>query len=200
MELYIHHAASPTVRKVLMTMAQLDLKPTLRPVDWTHGGAQKPEYLKLNPGGKFPTLVDKGFVLWESNAILVYLAEKTVRLMPTDIHGRADVLRWLFWEAAHFGPAALNLTNATMSRKHFAPEEALAQLTKAFRHEAGLLDDHLHKRQFILDKTLTIADFALASNLIYARQAGLPMTDLHSLSGWLARMSALPAWQDTEPK
>src|ERR1700745_1116686 len=76
----------------------------VQPIELGRGDQLTPEYLALNPNKKMPTLEDDGFVLWESNAILFYMAAKRpeCRLWPSDLKGQADVLRWLAWESAHW--------------------------------------------------------------------------------------------------
>src|SRR4051812_21302892 len=82
----------------------LSLGCELKPIDLARGEQRAPEYVSLNPNKKMPTLEDDGIVLWESNAILFYMASKRPEsgLWPSDPQGQADVLRWLFWESAHW--------------------------------------------------------------------------------------------------
>src|SRR5438477_7164613 len=103
------HVAPPSPRafKVLAVARYLGLDFELCPVDLLHGEQQKPEFVALNPNRKMPVLEEDGFVLWESNAILQYLAAKKPAsgLWPTDPRKQADVSRWQFWQTAHWGPA-----------------------------------------------------------------------------------------------
>src|ERR1051326_7174960 len=101
---------SPRARKPLAVAHHLGLPFELVLVDLLKGDQKKPEYLKLNPNGKMPTLVDGDFVLWESDAICQYLAEKKGDgLWAKDSQGRHDIARWLFWDMAHWDPACATL-------------------------------------------------------------------------------------------
>src|ERR1019366_9775634 len=97
----------PRATKVLALAGHLGLECEIHLVDLFKGDQYKPEFAALNPNKKMPVLDDDGFVLWESNAILQYLALKKPEsgLWPADSKGQADVLRWLLWEAAHWSPA-----------------------------------------------------------------------------------------------
>ena len=107
MRLY-YHPLSSNSRRVLLTAHHLGLDLELVVVNLTGGEHKTPEYLRLNPNGRVPTLVDGGFELWESHAIMQYLADKSPEqdIYPKDVSARADVNRWLFWSAYHFAPAA----------------------------------------------------------------------------------------------
>jgi glutathione S-transferase len=95
---------SPNCRKVRAVVYELGLKPEFVSVNIFKGEARTPEMLALNPNAKLPVLVDGDFVLWESNAIVSYLANGTP-LLPTSSRERADVDRWGDWQLAHLGPA-----------------------------------------------------------------------------------------------
>ena len=103
---------SAHARRVSMAIHELGLDSEIKVLDFGKGEHKDGAYLAHNPNGKVPMLEDNGFWLWESNAILCYLADKKPEknLYPTDAHGRADVNRWLFWESAHMGNACAGLT------------------------------------------------------------------------------------------
>src|SRR5229473_3499703 len=96
---------SPYVRKVRLVAAELDIVLQKIPLDFQKGDPQKPEYLALNPNGKVPTIDDDGFVLWESIAILKYIASKKPGLLPSDARGSAQADQWMIWWANHAEPA-----------------------------------------------------------------------------------------------
>ena len=106
MRLY-HHPRSSNSRRVTATAFHLGVELELIVVDLAKGKHRSPAYLQLNPNGKVPLLDDAGFLLWESHAIIQYLADKTPgqMLYPLDPRARADINRWLFWSAYHFTPA-----------------------------------------------------------------------------------------------
>ena len=110
---------SPRATKVLALANHLDLNYEICLVDLLKGDQFKPEFVALNPNKKMPVLEDDGFVLWESNAILQYLAMKKPQagLWPADGRGQADVLRWMFWEASHWFPACAILVFERVLKK-----------------------------------------------------------------------------------
>jgi glutathione S-transferase len=140
MELFLHHKASPFVRKPLLAIAELAIPVDERVVDFTSTAAMD-EYATINPNRRFPALRDGALVLWESNAILRHLA---ARHDPTwlgrthDDVARAD--QWLFWELAHLGPSMLPLQNLRLG---FLPEPE--------RSEAALLAD-VQRNLLVLDR------------------------------------------------
>src|ERR1700756_5285672 len=104
MKLYLF-PPSARVLGIVALKNHLALDCEMQPIDLRRGDQLTPQYLALNPNKKMPTLEDDGFVLWESNAILFYMAAKRPEtgLWPSDLRGQADVLRWLAWERAHWG-------------------------------------------------------------------------------------------------
>jgi glutathione S-transferase len=106
MRLYFHPLSSNS-RRVTMTAQQLGLELDLIIVDLLKGEHKDPEFLRFNPNGRVPLLEDDGFYLWESHAIMQYLADRSPdqTLYPHDARARADINRWLFWSAYHFTPA-----------------------------------------------------------------------------------------------
>src|SRR5271167_686007 len=110
------HPMSGNSRRVLLVAAHLDIPLERNLVDLTKGEQRGALHLERNPNGRVPVLEDDGLLLWESRAIMQYLAEKTPgqTLLPTDPRGRAEVQRWLFWCAAHMAPA-----NALLVQENF---------------------------------------------------------------------------------
>jgi glutathione S-transferase len=196
---------SPNTWKVRAVAAHIGLPLELELVDLAKGQQRTPEYLALNPTGRTPTLVDGDFKLWESNAILQYLGDcKSTSLSPNDARARADIARWLSWQLVHWGREACQpLTFERFVKKILnlgAPDEnAIAKGMEAFDREAGMLDAHLAKRPYLTGSELTLADFAVAAPLFYAKQAEMPLEQYARVRDWFARVSALPAWPDTAP-
>src|SRR5574337_1935568 len=120
MKLY-YSPLSSNSRKVRMVAALLDISLELHNVELPKGEQRTPQYLAINPMGKVPVLVDGDFVLPESAAIMIYLAESKPgnTLYPADRHARAEVNRWLFWAANHFSPAAVALVFEKFLKKKF---------------------------------------------------------------------------------
>lgn len=203
MKLY-HSPLSSNARRVVMTALELGRDDVeLVPVDLAQGAQRQPEFLRLNPNGKVPVLVDDDFVLWESNAIVQYLADKTPNqtLYPTELRARADVNRWLAWCAAQLSPAV-----ATLNWEHFikpmmglgAPEPALVQQGEAgVKASVAVLDAHLKERSYLVGDALTLADLSLAPVFMYEKLAQLPLGEAKHLRAWLARIEARDSWKKT---
>ena len=177
----------------------LDLE--LVEVDLSGGEHKTSAYLRLNPNGRIPLLVDGDLLLWESHAIMQYLADRTPGqdIYPLDVAARADVNRWLFWSASHFAPAAALLIRERVSKKVIAgagapdPQE-IARGEAQLPPVARLLDDHLAGRTWIAQDRLTLADLAVAAPLIHMAAAQLPLSDFTNLLNWFGRVRSLDAW------
>ncbi len=200
MRLY-YHPFSSNSRRVLLTAHHLRLNLELVAVDLLGGEHKTPEYLRLNPNGKVPVLVDGEFPLWESHAIMQYLAEKSGEqdIYPQELSARADVNRWLFWSAYHFAPAAGLIIRERVSKRLVAglgaPDPAeIARGEALFPQVAIVLDRHLAGKHWIAQDRLTLADFALAAPLMHTLAAQLPIREFENLQAWFARVQSLDAW------
>ncbi|NRD47272.1 glutathione S-transferase family protein [Corallococcus exiguus] len=204
MKLYFH-PLSGNSRRVLLVAAHLDIPLERIVVDLTTGKQRESSYLGVNPNGRVPVLDDGGFVLWESRAIMVYLAEKTPgqTLLPTDAQGRADVNRWLFWCSAHMAPANTVLVqeNFVKQRTGRGPPDPteVARGEALFAQTAPVLDSHLAGRTWVTQERLTLADLSLAASFALAGPARLPLEGYANLRAWLGRVQELEAWQRTAP-
>jgi glutathione S-transferase len=196
---------SPNTWKVRAVAAHLGLPLEFELVDLTKGQQRTPDYLMLNPTGRTPVLVDGDFTLWESNAILQYLASRTTNaLWPNDARLRTDIMRWQSWQLAHWskeGCEPLIFERMVKSILNLGPPDA-AVVTKgmeAFNREARVLDAHLAKNAYLVGTRVTLADFSVAAPLFYIKQAEMPLVPHRHVQDWFARVSALPAWGDTAP-
>jgi glutathione S-transferase len=202
MRLY-HHPMSSNARRAVMTAVHLGAPVDLVVVDLAKGEQRKPDFLKKNPNGRVPVLEDDGFVLWESHAIMQYLAEKTPgqSLYPGELRARADVNRWLFWSAHHFTPAVSVLGWENLVKPMIGagdPDPAAVKRGEGLVTEnARVLDEHLAKRPWITQDRLTLADLAIAAPLMVIRQAKLPVNDFANLMVWFRRVESLDAWKKT---
>jgi glutathione S-transferase len=196
--------ASPNTWKVRAVAAQLGVPLDLELVDITK--PRTAAYLAINPGGRTPTLVDGDLTLPESNAIMQYIAsQKPNSLWPNDTRSRAEITRWQCWQLAHWGAEACTpLTFQRFVKKLLnlgPPDDAVvAKGTEAFNKEAKMLDAHLAKQKYIVGDTLTLADFAVAAAMMYAKQAEMPLSAYPNLRAWFERVTALPCWRDTAPQ
>ncbi len=196
---------SPNTWKVRAVAAHLGLPLEFQFIDLTKGQQRTPDYLALNPTGRTPTLVDGDFVLWESTAIMQYIADrKPNTLWPNDARARADIMRWQSWQLQHWGKEACEpLIFQRLIKKLFnlgPPDAAVVDKgTECFHREARVLDAHLAKQPYLVGKDLTLADVSVAAWLFYAREAELPVSPYARIQDWFGRVSALPAWRETAP-
>jgi glutathione S-transferase len=202
-ELYVF-PPSPRAFKVMALANYLGIEPTLHVLDLIKGDQKSPEYAALNPNMKMPTLCEGDYVLWESNAILQYLAAKRPQsgLLPTDEKARLDVTRWQFWELAHWDPACAvfifeNLVKSVLLKSGEPDPAALAKGAESFHRAAQVLDGQLKGKKFVTGDTLTVADFSLGAPLNLADMARFPLEPYGEIKRWYGSLRALPAWQKT---
>jgi len=202
-ELYVF-PPSPRAFKVMAVANHLGLGYEIRFVDLRKGDQKTPQYAALNPNMRMPTLKEGDYVLWESSAIAQYLAAKKPEsgLLPQDERRRLDVMRWQFWEHAHWDPACAVFAFEYVAKPIVLginePDMiAIAKGTEAFHRVAKVLDGHLENKRFVTGDTLTLADFGIGSAMILAEMAHYPIEPYGEIKRWYARLSALPAWQKT---
>ena len=201
MKLYYFDVLNP--RKVCALARYLELPVEFVPVNLGKGEHKTPAFLAMNPNGKVPVLVDGDTILWESSAILCYLARKAGSdLWPAD-ERQFEVLRWLMWDATEFAPQAGTLYFEHIIKSGFgagAPDPAAVQkATEGFLRFAAVLEAHLHGRRYLLGNALSVADFAVAITLPYAQQAHLPLDNFPEIRRWHAELNALPGWREPFP-
>ncbi|MCB9705104.1 MAG: glutathione S-transferase family protein [Myxococcales bacterium] len=175
-----------------------------REVNVYRGEGRAPDFLALNPSGKIPALVDGDLVLTESNAIIGYLDEAYGggRLGGDDARERAQVRRWLFWEAAHWQPALIDALAPAVGHLLLpalvpAPPVASTWRGPALLPLLGLLEEHLAGRSHLVGDRLTLADFGVAGMMTYAGRTGFPADAFPAIARWYAAVDALPAWRAT---
>lgn len=194
---------SPRSFKVLWTAHHLDLDYDFVFVDFTKGMQRTPEYLAINPNGRAPVIDDDGFVLWESNAIVDYLASKKPEsaLMPADARAQYAVRKWLFWDSCHWDEPCESFIFERLVKPVFemgpASEFELARAHERFERSAKMLNAELGKHRYVAGDSLTVADLAIASPLIAAKAAGIPLAPYDSINRWFEQLPALPSWQKT---
>src|SRR5215831_12671169 len=202
MRLYLF-PPSARVLGIVALKNHLALDCELKPIDLGRGDQLAPEYLALNHNRKMPTLKDGEFVLWESNAILFYMAAKRPEtgLWPSDLRGQADVLRWLAWESAHWDAESLGMVAFEKASKAVlglgAPDPAfIARGEQNFVRFAAVLDDHLKGRVWLVGERLTVADFSIGGLVPVVERLGLPLARFAEIGRWYDGLSALPGWRD----
>ena len=208
----LHHSPfSANARRAVMTALHLGLvrdeekgvgpRVELVVVDLRAGQQRTPAYLKLNPNGRVPTLEDGSFALTESHAIMQYLADLTPgqTIYPTELRARANVNRWLFWNAHHFAPAVAVLNREHNVKKILglgdADPKEVERGNQLVTQCAVVLDAHLAGREWIAEDKLTLADLALATPLANAASAKLPIEPYTHIHKWLGRVQDLSAWK-----
>lgn len=194
----LYHWTTPNGHKMTMFLEETGLPYRLIPVNIGKGEQFRPEYLAISPNNKIPALVDHDpqgggapVTLFESGAMLLYLAEKSGKLIPSDIHGRAEVLQWLFWQVGGLGPMAGQIGHFNV----FAPEKvpyAIDRYTKETSRLYGVLDKRLADREFIAG-TYSIADIACYPWVVPHQAHGQDLGDFPHVRRWFDSIAARPA-------
>jgi glutathione S-transferase len=207
MKLYIF-PPSPRAIKVVAVANHLDLELEIHALDYFRAEQHSPDFAAINPNRRMPVLDDDGFVLWEANAILQYLAQKKpeASLWPSAPRQQADVLRWMFWEIAHWEDAwgvfvtervkKVVLDSRDDGRRTYGRTEApgtpdpkrLAEAEAYSKELSTLLDNHLKERPWLCGIGPTLADFAIGVSIPIAQWYG----SVEKLRGW---KEAFPPWQ-----
>ena len=192
----LYTAATPNGWKASIALEELGLPYTVHPIKLGEGEQKKPEYLKLNPNGRIPTIVDRDegdFVVFESGAILIYLAEKTGQLMPAAVTPRSTVIQWLMFQMGGIGPIQ---GQANVFFRYF-PEQIPAVIQR-YQNETKrlytVLDTRLKDREYLAGD-YSIADIAHWSWVRIHGWAGVEVDDLPHLRRWMDTLAARPACQ-----
>ncbi|HLL25322.1 MAG TPA: glutathione S-transferase family protein [Kofleriaceae bacterium] len=188
---------SPNSRKVRAVAYELDIPLACQQVDLLADEQRAPAFLAKNPNGRVPVLVDGDFVLWESTAIMRYLAAGSA-LVPTERRALAEMDRWIAWQLAHLGPAMSKVAFENIVKrvtKRGAPDPArIAEGTAEFATLTKILDDALANREYVAGK-LGLADFALAAHYSLAEASGLALGGADRVVAWLDRVCARASMQ-----
>lgn len=197
---------SPNCRRVQLVAATLGTSFDEEVIDIATGAQQASEYLALNPNGLVPTLVDGDTKIWESRGIIEYLAAKNPGsgLQGANDIERADIGRWLCWDAGHLAPEVFTLVFENMLKAllNLGPadqakcEAASEQLSRYF----GVLDKSLIGKRYLVGDSLSLADLSIASTLTYHAELGMPVASYPRLNTWFGRITASDAWAKTQPK
>ncbi len=196
-----YNPSSSNSRRVEATILHLgrdDVEMVL--LDHSAGEHRTPAFQAINPNYKLPALQDGDFTLWESNAIMQYVAEGT-HLYPSDPKVRADISRWQFWTSFNLGPttAALIFERAFKESMGFGkPDPALVEKEQQKLDSMSLvLDQHLEGREFLVGDGLTIADFAVCAEMSFNSIGQLDFSSYANITAWEERLDAIPAWKKT---
>jgi glutathione S-transferase/GST-like protein len=193
MTLTLYTAPTPNGYKVSVALEEMALPYQVVAVDLTRGEQKTPEFLAINPNGRVPALVDDGFPIFESGAILLYLAEKTGQLMPADPQGKSRVIQWLMFQMGGIGPM---MGQANVFYRYF-PEKIPAAIAR-FQGEGSrlfaVLDRQLADHEFLAGE-YSIADIANWCWVRTAKWSGIATEGLPHLERWTAAIAARPAAQ-----
>ena len=192
----LYTAATPNGHKVSIALEELGLPYTVRVVSLSKLEQREPWFLALNPNGRIPVIVDHDeddFVVFESGAILVYLAEKTGRLMPADPKGRSLVMQWLMFQMGGIGPM---MGQANVFYRYY-PEKiqpAIDRYQGEVRRLFTVLDQRLAGNEYLAGD-YSIADIANWAWVRTHRWSGVPVDGLPHLERWIGQLAARPACQ-----
>jgi len=197
-----YFSPTPNGLKVKLFLEEAELPYRVVPVALSKGEQFRPEFLAISPNGKIPAIVDyappgggEPLPLFESGAILMYLAEKIGRFLPRDVRGRIEVMQWVFWQMSGLGPMAGQIGHFNV----YAPERvpyAIERYTRELRRLYGVLDTRLADREFIAGD-YSIADMASYPWIVPHRPHGQTLEDFPNLARWFAEIRDRPGTRAT---
>ncbi|MBI5791440.1 MAG: glutathione S-transferase N-terminal domain-containing protein [Rhodocyclales bacterium] len=196
----LYYWTTPNGHKIALFLEEAGLPYTIHPVNIGKGEQFAPDFLRLSPNNRIPAIVDTEpadggppLSVFESGAILLYLADKTRRFIPQDLRGRNETLQWLFWQVAGLGPMAGQNHHFTQ----YAPEPIRYAIDRYVKETARLyavLDKHLAGRECIAGD-YGIADMACYPWIVPHEKQGQKLADFPDLQRWFAAVAARPATQ-----
>ncbi len=196
----LYYWTTPNGHKITMFLEEAGLPYRIRPVDIGRGDQFEPGFLRISPNNRIPAIVDhepegggEPIALFESGAILLFLAEKTGRFLPSDLRGRQEVLQWLFWQVAGLGPMAGQNHHFSV----YAPEKLPYAIDRYVRETARLyavLDKRLAGRSFIAGD-YSIADMACYPWIVPHERQEQDLGDFPHLQAWYEAIGQRPATQ-----
>lgn len=193
-EFYRLPSDSPSMRKVMLMLAETGLEHRVELIERRGDGPCEEPYASISPACTAPAIVDRetGAKVFESGAILHYLADKASMLLPTSEPARAHVLKWLFFEVANVGPVMVEIYHQMLSDE--GAEAGLLRQQERMASTWAIIDKQLEGREFIADE-LSIADIALYPwSLIVEDMAGLDLQELPNVARWMRQLGARPAF------
>ena len=199
----LHYWTTPNGHKITMFLEEAGLPYRIIPVNISSGDQFKPEFLAVAPNNRIPAIVDHApaggggpVSLFESGAILLYLADKIGRFIPpaSAVHGRAEVLQWLFWQMGGLGPMA----GQNHHFSQYAPEKIPYAIDRYQREAArlyGVLDKRLADRPFMAGAEYSIADMASYPWIVPHTRQGQKLDDFPHVRRWFDAIRAMPSTQ-----
>jgi GST-like protein len=196
----VYSWATPNGHKVHIMLEECGLPYRVTPIDIGAGDQFKPDFLAISPNNKIPAIVDpdgpdgKPVSMFESGAILLYLASKTGRFLPADARGKYQVLEWLMFQMGSVGP----MLGQTHHFRVYAPEKieyAINRYTNEAKRLYGVMDKRLARSKYIAGADYSIADIAIFPWLRSWKNQGIDWVDYPHLKGWFDEIGARPAVQ-----
>ncbi len=190
----LYTAATPNGHKISIALEEMVLPYTLHSLSLSKGDQKEPWFLEINPNGRIPAIVDRDaddFAVFESGAILVYLAEKTGKFLPTDVKGRSRVMQWLMFQMGGVGPM-MGQANVFF---RYAPEKlpwAIGRYQRETRRLLEVMDRHLANHAYLADD-YSIADMATWPWVRGHGWAGVEIDGLDHLQRWMSAVGERPA-------
>ncbi len=204
MKLYVV-MGSGNCRKVQATINNLNISVDLEYLDMLEGDLATPEYFALNPNGKVPTLIDGDFSLWESNAIMQYLADKVPdnTLFSQEPRIRADIIRWQCWELSHFNNALATIVFETVLKPKLLQQQTsqptVDTATESLKAFSSVLEGHLADRDYVVGNDITLADYSIANIEGFKEMLPFDWSGYPRLNAYFDRVRADPHWASTAP-
>jgi GST-like protein len=193
MSITLYTAPTPNGWKISIALEEMGLPYEVKVIDFATNEQKSDWYVKLNPNGRIPALLDDDFALFESGAILIYLAEKTGKFLPRDVQGRSRVIQWLMFQMSGVGPM---MGQANVFLRYF-PEKIQAAIDRYQREVTrlfGVMDKQLGNHEYIAGG-YTIADMALWPWVSGYEWSGVSVDEFANLKRWLALVGDRPAVQ-----
>ena len=188
-------SATPNGHKISIALEELGLIYTVNELNLGANDQKKNKYLKLNPNGKIPAIIDhdnNDFVVFESGAILIYLAEKTGKLLPQNEYDRSITIQWLMFQMGGIGPM-MGQANVFYRYWHEEYQPAIDRYQNEVKRLFGVMDVHLNGRTY-LSSELSIADIACWPWVKLHEWSGLGLADFPNLSSWLNILGERPSF------
>jgi GST-like protein len=191
----LYYWPTPNGRKISIMLEECELEYKVIPVDIGAGDQFKPEFLRISPNNRMPAIVDNetGESIFEGGAILIYLAEKCGRFLPTEQHDRMQVLQWLFWQAGGLGPMAGQLSHFENYAREPVPY-AHDRYADEYERLLAVMDVRLRNREFLAGD-YSIADIASFPWVLPYRSLGADLDEFVNLRRWFDTIKERPAVQ-----
>jgi GST-like protein len=189
----LYYWPTPNGHKISIMLEECELQYATVPVDIGSGAQFAPEFLRISPNNRMPAIVDhaSGISVFEGGAILIYLAEKVGRFLPTESQPRFDVLQWLFWQAGGLGPMAGQLSHFVNYAKETV-QYAHDRYANEYDRLLAVMDVRLRNREYLAGK-YSIADIAAFPWILPYKRLGNDLDRFNNVRRWFDSMKVRPA-------